>query len=81
MVQSTAKDPLHRLNSQIAGIAPYKNCIMCNVTHLIHYLSPKIGRRLAPKAVYRIKVRIKASKGVLAITKAINVSRPTVYKI
>ena len=53
----------------------------CDVTHLIHYLLPKIGRRLAPKVVYRIRVRIKASKGVLAIAKAIEVSRPTVYKI
>jgi DNA invertase Pin-like site-specific DNA recombinase len=40
-----------------------------------------MGRRLAPKVVYRIRVRIKAGEGVLAIAKAINVSRPTVYKI
>ena len=40
-----------------------------------------MGRRLAPKVVYRIRVRIKASKGVLAITKAIKVLRPTIYKI
>ena len=40
-----------------------------------------MGRRLAPKVVYRIRVRIKASEGVLAIAKAIKVSRPTVYKI
>ena len=52
-----------------------------NVTHLIHYLLPKIGRRLAPKVAYRIRVRIKAGKEVLAIAKAINVSRTTVYKI
>ena len=42
---------------------------------------PKIGRRLAPKVIYRIRVRIKAGKEVPAITKAINVSYPTVYKI
>ena len=42
---------------------------------------PKIGRRLAPEVVYRIRVRIKASKKVPAITKAINVSYPTIYKI
>ena len=42
---------------------------------------PKIGRRLAPKVVYRIRVRIEAGKEVLAITKTIDVSRPTVYKI
>ena len=42
---------------------------------------PKIGRRLAPKVAYRIRVRIKAGEGVLAIAKAIDVSRPTVYKI
>ena len=53
----------------------------CDVTHLIHYLLPKMGRRLAPEVVYRIRVRIKAGEGVLAIAKAINVSRPTVYKI
>ena len=42
---------------------------------------PKIGRRLAPKVIYRIRVRIKASEEVPAIAKAINVSRTTVYKI
>ena len=52
----------------------------CNVTHLIHYLLPKMGR-LAPEVTYQIRVRIKASKEVPAIAKAINVSRPTVYKI
>ena len=40
-----------------------------------------MGRRLAPKVVYRIRVRIKASKEVLAIAKAIDMSCPTVYKI
>ena len=81
LVQSTAKDRLHRLNSRIAGIAPHQNYMRYDVTHLIHYLLPKIGRRLAPEVVYRIRVRIKAGEGVLAITKAIKVSRPTVYKI
>ena len=63
---------------QIAGIII---CKRCDVTHLIHYLLPKIGRRLTPKVIYRIRVRIKASKEVPAITKAINVSYPTIYKI
>jgi len=40
-----------------------------------------MGRRLAPKVVYRIRVKIKASKEVPAIAKAINMSYPTVYKI
>jgi len=40
-----------------------------------------MGRRLAPEVVYRIRVRIEAGEGVLAIAKAIGVSRPTVYKI
>ena len=40
-----------------------------------------MGRRLAPKVIYRIRVRIKASKEVPAIAKAINVSYLTVYKI
>ena len=40
-----------------------------------------MGRRLAPEVVYRIRVRIEAGEGVLAIAKAIKVSRPTVYKI
>jgi len=53
----------------------------CDVTHLIYYLLPKMDRRLTPKVVYQIRARIKASKGVLAIIKAINISRPTVYKI
>ena len=49
--------------------------------HLIHYLLPKIGRMLAPKVVYRIRVKIEAGKEVPAIAKAIDVSCPTVYKI
>ena len=40
-----------------------------------------MGRRLAPEVVYRIRVRIEAGKEVSAITEAIDVSRPTVYKI
>jgi len=40
-----------------------------------------MGRRLVPEVVYRIRVRIEAGEGVSAIAKAINVSRPTVYKI
>ena len=40
-----------------------------------------MGRRLTREVVYRIRARIEASKEVLAITKAINVSCPTVYKI
>ena len=40
-----------------------------------------MGRRLAPKVVYRIRIRIKAGKEVSAIAEAINVSCPTVYKI
>ena len=47
----------------------------------MHYLLPKMGRRLVPKVIYQIRVRIKASKKVPAIIKAINVSYPTVYKI
>ncbi|OCK95125.1 uncharacterized protein K441DRAFT_717901, partial [Cenococcum geophilum 1.58] len=42
---------------------------------------PKMGRRLASEVVYRIRVRIEAGKEVPAISKAINVSCPTVYKI
>ena len=40
-----------------------------------------MGRRLAPEVIYRIRVRIEAGEEVSAIVKAINVSRPTVYKI
>ena len=43
----------------------------CDVTHLIHYLLPKMGRRLAPEAVYRIRVRIEAGEGVLAIVRCL----------
>jgi len=53
----------------------------CNVTHLTHYLLPKMGRRLTPEVVYRIRVRIEAGEEVPAIAKAIDVSHPTVYKI
>ena len=80
-LQSTAKDRLYRLNSRQPASHPTKICMRCDVTHLIHYLLPKMGRRLAPKVVYQIRVRIEASKGVLAIAKAIDVSCPTVYKI
>ena len=34
-----------------------------------------------PKVIYQIRVRIKASKEVLAIAKAINISYPIIYKI
>jgi hypothetical protein len=40
-----------------------------------------MGRRLTPKVVSRIRVRIKAGKEVPTITKAINMSYPIVYKI
>ena len=40
-----------------------------------------MDRRLAPKVIYRIRVRIKAGKDVSAIMKAINVSYPTIYMI
>jgi len=40
-----------------------------------------MGRRLAPEVVYRIRVRIEVGEEVSAIAEAINVSRPTVYKI
>ena len=40
-----------------------------------------MGRRLTPKVVYQIRVRIKAGEEVPAIAKAINVSCPTIYKI
>ena len=40
-----------------------------------------MGRRLAPKVIYQIRVRIEAGKEVLAIIKAINVSCLTIYKI
>ena len=40
-----------------------------------------MGRRLTPKVIYQIRVKIKASKEVPAIAKAINISCPTVYKI
>jgi len=40
-----------------------------------------MGRRLASKVIYQIRVRIKVGKEMLAIAKAINVSCITVYKI
>ena len=52
-----------------------------HITRLIHYLLPKMGRRLASKVIYQIRVRIKVGKEMLAIAKAINVSCITVYKI
>jgi hypothetical protein len=40
-----------------------------------------IGRRLLDKVVYRIKIRIKAGKAVLAIIEAVKVGKKTIYKI
>ena len=40
-----------------------------------------MGRRLLDKVIHRIRIRIKASKAVLAITEAIKVSKPTIYKM
>ena len=40
-----------------------------------------MGRRLPDEVVYRIRIRIKANKAVPAITEAVKVSKPTVYKI
>jgi hypothetical protein len=81
LLQSFAKDRLIAPSSEEPASHPTKICKRCDVTYLIHYLLPKIGRRLAPEVVYRIRVRIKASKEVPAIAKAIDMSYPTVYKI
>ena len=40
-----------------------------------------MGRRLLDKVIYRIRIRIKAGKAVLAITNAIKVANKTIYKI
>ena len=40
-----------------------------------------MGRRLLDEVVYRIRIRIKAGKVVLAIAEAIKVSKLMVYKI
>jgi hypothetical protein len=40
-----------------------------------------MGRRLPDEVVYRIRVRIEAGEGVLAIAKAIEVARRTVYGV
>ena len=40
-----------------------------------------MGRRLPDKVVYRIRVRIKASKAVPAITEAVKVGKKTIYKM
>ena len=40
-----------------------------------------MGRRLPDKVIYRIRIRIKASKVVLAIAEAVKVSKPTIYKM
>ena len=40
-----------------------------------------IGRRLLDKVIYRIRIRIKASKAVLAIAEAIKVAKKTIYKM
>ena len=40
-----------------------------------------MGRRLLDKVVYRIRVRIKASKVALAIAEAVKVGKKTIYKM
>ena len=40
-----------------------------------------MGRRLLNKVVHRIRIRIKASKAVPAITEAVKASKPTIYKL
>ncbi|OCK99245.1 uncharacterized protein K441DRAFT_652609, partial [Cenococcum geophilum 1.58] len=40
-----------------------------------------MGRRLPDKVVYRIRIRIKANKAVLAITEAVKVGKKIIYKI
>ena len=40
-----------------------------------------MGRRLLDKVVYRIRIRIKAGKVVLAIAEAVKVFKLMVYKI
>ena len=40
-----------------------------------------MGRRLLDKVVYRIRIRIKASKAVPAIAETVKVSKKTIYKM
>ena len=40
-----------------------------------------MGRRLLDKVIYRIRICIKASKAVLAITEAVKVAKKTIYKM
>ena len=40
-----------------------------------------MGRRLPDEVVYRIRIRIKASKAVPAITEAVKVTKNTIYKM
>jgi len=40
-----------------------------------------MGRRLLDKVIHRIRIRIKASKVVLAITEAVKVAKNIIYKM
>ena len=40
-----------------------------------------MGRRLPDKAVYRIRIRIKAGKAVPAITEAVKIAKRIIYKM
>ena len=40
-----------------------------------------MGRRLPDKVVYRIRIRIKAGKAVLAIADTVKVAKKIIYKI
>jgi len=40
-----------------------------------------MSRRFPDKVIYRIRIRIKASKAVLAIIDAVKMAKKTIYKI
>ena len=40
-----------------------------------------MGRRLPDEVIYRIRIRIKAGKAILAIADAVKVAKKTIYKI
>ena len=61
---------------------PTKICIRGNATSFTYsYYAYIIGRRLPDEVVYRIRLRIDTGTEVAAISKAVGVSKKTIYKL
>ena len=60
---------------------PTKICIRAIRLILTTTIEVIMGRHLLDKVVYRIRIRIKAGKAVLAIADTVKVAKKIIYKI